>query len=363
MFYSRRIAKDKGHVGIMEHAGFKARLMQAERLTGEHVHGLPPGEEIPVYPIATLPGCPKDWVREAGSYVCPVNVGWGLWFDFTMNDELNTAIVPSVKGMNPITGMKIDGLSLEQYIDKCPKHNKPFAHGKFCEECGYEWTKQNYIASPNILWWDGFRQPDGTVRQFFFSDEDKRDIASLVIGKENTVPAFGFAFWKTKIRREKPKINYRNYGGGEVIKPLIYGDQYHYNKTWTTDNSGCNNIFIGACSADNDEMQSEVQTSGFIGGGTQSCAYPKNINPPFTKKVVPRGILRQCKAVSVGAGAIIHQNLVDDSLTLEEWQDNVGGVIRLYFCFEEQFTNIVKSGGIKELKSNKQGYMEGLPVG
>jgi len=54
-----------------------------------------------------------------------------------MNDPLNTAILPSVKGMNPITGQKINTIDLEQYKDKCPIHGCNLSHERYCEECGY----------------------------------------------------------------------------------------------------------------------------------------------------------------------------------------------------------------------------------
>ena len=76
---------NKSAVTVMEHAGFKARIMKARRLTGEGVHGLPSGSPIDVFPIASLPGCPEGWVKEAGTYVCPVSSDWGLWFDWTLN--------------------------------------------------------------------------------------------------------------------------------------------------------------------------------------------------------------------------------------------------------------------------------------
>ena len=39
---------------MMEHKGFKAQVMEAERLTGDYVHELPPGSALPVYPVDML---------------------------------------------------------------------------------------------------------------------------------------------------------------------------------------------------------------------------------------------------------------------------------------------------------------------
>ena len=133
----------------------------------------------------------------------------GLWFDWTFNSDKNTAIVPTVKGCNPITGLKTSGFHLERYEDKCPKHGCDFIGDRFCEECGYKWPCQNYVAYPNLLLWDGYRSEDGNVRQFFFTEELMRDVSSALIGRENTVPAFGFAFYTPKKLREELREEYR----------------------------------------------------------------------------------------------------------------------------------------------------------
>lgn len=330
----------KGIVYQMEHAGFKAKLMEATLLQDNgRKHGLPPGEPLPVIPLACLPKAPSSWVNSAGSYVCPVNTNCGLWFDWTGNESLNTAVLASVKGMNPVTGQKIDDLTLEQYADKCPLHDCELTHGRFCQECGYELPPQNYICAPNTLWWDGFRQPDGLVRQFFFTEDEKKDIASLVIGKENTVPAFGFAFWKPKNPRTPPKREYRS---------KVMG----YTKSANIPMKGAGGSWVSNSSPHLIHTQSISNTAETLYTSTTSS---------FT-----RGISTHVenKEVSVGAGAKIQQDLATDSLGLEGWQDKPSGLIRLYFCFEEQFREIVKGGliDLEEIKNN-DGFLKGLPVG
>lgn len=341
-FYINDIV-DSGYVNVMEHAGFKASLMKSKRLVSDNdkVFGLPSGIPIPVFPIFSLPGCPDNWVREAGSYVCPVDSEWGLWFNWTLNDSLNTAIVPSVKGMNPITGQKINGFGLEMYADKCPIHDVTFSHGRVCEKCGYEWPSQNYVSYPNVLWWDGFRQPDGTVRQFFFTDKDERDVASAIIGKDNTVPAFGFLFYKTKVNRIKQVNNYYSY------KKVFYHDNDYYGpikKHYYDDST----IY---CSSSNSVIEPQClcntrSISGVLRNSDTNCC-----------------INKKSDVVSVGAGAKIDQNLEFDNLGLDGWNDEYSAVIRLYFCFEKQFRNIVSKGGIKDIKFNKNGYLKNIPVG
>jgi hypothetical protein len=376
----------KGWVDVMEHAGFKARLMKAERIKDDGlVHVLPKGEPLPVFPIACLPGAPKDWVRAAGTYVCPVSVNIGLWFDWTENDPLNTAVVPSVKGMNPITGMEMNGLGLESYTNNCPRHNEPFAHGRFCQKCGYEWPAQNYICSAPH-WWDGFRNSnDGTVRQFFFSEDEARDIASLVMGREKTVPAFGFAFYKTKIRREMPRVEHIyhtsiigvNSGSNEYSPYKNYGGYKTYDATWGCGNIKtqslnsneniyndghhtycCNDAHSGelSCSISDADLIKSAPSSGIL-RSTKISRSTKEIRVPET------AFEQEVKSVSVGAGAQISQKLEDDVLGVSGWEEKPGGVVRLYFCFEKEFKNIVERGGIKELIAKKEGFLDKLPVG
>jgi hypothetical protein len=332
----------------MKHKGFQAQLMRAEKLRDIGTpYSLPPGSALPVYTIDALPGCPDDWVRGSGSYVCPVAPNIGLWFDWTMNDSHNTAVLPSVKGMNPVTGQKLEGLHLERYTNKCPIHDVDFeGDERFCPKCEYRWPPQSYVCAPNTLWWDGFRQPDGTVRQFFFSAEEARDIASLVIGKENTVPAFGFAFYEPKERRQPPPRPTRSvfqfdggYGGQIVNSTKIYGSSSYGMSVQNCSMPAIYNL----ASADVEEKTS---------GGLIASS--------------PRGDMEKrmrSKSVSVGAGAEIRQDLAEDTLKIEDWKTEPSAVIRLYFVFEEQFKEIVDKGGIRDLKGDDKGFMKDLPVG
>lgn len=414
-FYAFDVTKTSV-VGIMEHKGFKAALMRAPRLTGTGRHGLPPGFNCPIWPVDALPGAPEDWVRGPGSYVCPVESDWGLWFSWTMNDNHNTAILPSVKGMNPITGEKLEGFTLDQYVEKCPKHKEPFKSGLYCEKCGYKWPPQSYVSYPNKLWWDGFRQADGSVRQFFFTEDEERDIASKVIGKKNTVPAFGFAFYETIKKREVQRSPLRGFAGGQSVQisasslgsfggvmadscetvddykqfldsmdGKLYSKGGDMGPTWQAPQHDSGSTYNNMVTPENKNMnmvtpdnmtlcsESEEKTSGpllskptlhmktrskqlkgsvmrpqSLAGGRLTGTTP---NPPLVTK-----------AVSVGAGAEIDQELVADTLAVDGWQTKPSGVIRLYFVFEKQFREIVKAG-VKDLTGDKKGYLKDLPVG
>lgn len=369
-------------VSEMNVNGFKAGIKRADRLKDiGRAHGLPSGYNIPLYPIENLPGSPLDWVREMGSYVVPVDPEWGLWFDWTSNDGLNTSIVPSVKGMNPITGLAIDGIRLEQYKTNCPKHNKPFLNNRFCEDCGYSWPMQNYVSSPNTLWWDGFRQPDGKVRQFFFSADEERDVASHIIGKQNTVPAFGFAFYKTKVERKNQVQNHRynyhyNYGVNPLYEKKLIGDfnwqeqkQNWYDNTahpTFTDIKMSDNLEISCqnmCDNDSNYYAAGIAgndgTEGFTG---YSSSVLRSSVAPSSVKSAKREINTRNKSVSIGAGAEIAQELLPDTLELSDWNSDHSALMRLYFCFPEQFETI-KRKGIKQFTSKPNGFLNSVPVG
>ena len=414
--YATAIAK-KSYCYTMQGKKFKAQLMKAPRLKTEVVCGLPPGDAIPIYPVDALPGCPKDWAGGIGSYVCPVSPDWGLWFDWTMNDRLNTAVLPSVKGLNPITGRPTTkGASLEQYGDKCPVHNEPLKSGRFCEKCDFKWPPQNYVAYPNYMWLDGWRQPDGTVRQFFFTEETIRDVASAVMGERETVPAFGFAFFEPQKRREVhvpdyPRAEFSPYTKCAAIGVVKSGGYFG-----AAGYSGCSGysgragatkgvsrgteglgVRLGQTSTNfikqhitHTSHPAAWQPSGDqVFGGSDSinvkgddqvlCMFSADAQATYSNKVEPMQVVAQnmvpdmvedmqpAKAaldvkVSVGAGAKISQDLQPDPLGVKDWKDAPSDAVRLYFVFEKEFRRIVK-GGIRDLEGDQRGYLKGVPVG
>ena len=338
--------------------GDSLRIMFAPRLEGNGVHSLPSGRAAEVVHLDSLPGAPSEWTRGRHSYVVPVEVGIGIWFDWrnkvwgTINPNLTCLL--SIKGINPVTGQKIESLRLEEYVENCPVHNAPFAGPyRLCEKCGYEWPPQNHVCPDNPAWWDGFRQPDGKVRQFFFSDEDARDIASIVIGRENTVPAFGFAFYKPKNPRALLKAALRGdvtLGSFGLIGPIgLIGP------TGPTGPTGPVGISYSTT-----VCGSELEIGASLVFNDAGITSAENFVNASSDKVFPQN---KTKSVSVGAGAQITQQLTQCSLGVEGWQAEPSAVIRLYFCFEQQFREIVERGGVVDLKGNSEGYLAGMPTG
>lgn len=379
----------------MEYKGFKAQIMEAERLTGDFVHALPPGHPLPVYHSEAFKKYPESWMKGPGVFVVPVQPNKGLWFDWTMNDRINTAILPTVRGCNPITGMQTSGFHLERYEEKCPKHGVAFEGERYCPKCDYRWPPQNYVAAPNTLWWDTW-YANGIGRQFFFTEEEMRDIASKLIGKENTVPAFGFAFYRPKEMRPEPTVA-RSRG-------IVYEDNGLYERCFSSSDTAffdsktygssknlmdSHNIFYTNSVSQNLDMPvtmdgtggstkcSATPTSGLSVGMNASDAeiHLDNAASPardilrsaecnrsktkFTAQVAPKKVVKE---VSVGAGANIDQALAPDPYELDSWKDKPEASMTIYFVFHEKLEEL-KAGGMKDLEGTEEGMLEGLPVG
>ena len=369
---------------MMEYKGFKAQIMETIRLKGDNIHGLPPGSALPVYHADAFEKWPENWCRGQGVFLVPVRPDRGLWFSWTMNDAYNTAILPTVKGCNPITGMQTSGFHLERYETKCPKHGVEFQGDRYCPECKYKWQTQNYVSAPNTLWWDTWAQ-DGMGRQFFFTEEELRDVATHLMGKENTVPAFGFAFYRPKEPRTPPPLATYRGGMGEIY---TYKNPGHFKTNFTYPSFDDSNKSFTMCNSE-DKTSGGSLTIGSPGpvayfshaadmteGMDRCCEAPLAVYsagvPSFLEtksKKIPGGKLRldsyrtePVKEVSIGAGAKIDQTLIPDPFSLDSWKDTPDAVMTIYFVFQEKFEEL-KAGGMKDLSGVKEGMLEGIPVG
>ena len=364
----------KNSTTVMEHKGFKAKIMEAERLVGDQVHGLPPGLPLSCYPADVFKSYPENWMKGPGVFVVPVQPNKGLWFDWRDNDSNNTAVIPTVKGCNPITGMQTTGFHLEKYETKCPKHGCDFESHRFCPECGYKWPDRGYVSG-NPMWWDGFRSEDGSVRQFFFTEEMMRDVATHMIGKENTVPAFGFAFYSPKVPR--PSYSHFNH----VYHVTNYGSPMHTifpeQKKYISKSIGLSNDIkfrsegkssptllnaLYSCSAGGQSVDAPLASSDGLVSADFSADAPILREREITLEQVTEPCPAPKKEVAVGAGARISQELPEDSHPLDSWKDTPDSVMTIYFVFQEEF-NKMASNGFKDFKDCKDGMLKGLPVG
>jgi hypothetical protein len=390
----------------MKYKGFTAKVMEAERLIGEHTFGLPPGTPLPVYYVDEFLHPKDEWMTGPGSFVVPVRPEKGLWFDWRGNSEINTAVVPTIKGCNPITGLKTEGFFLESFADKCPKHKCDFMADRYCPKCDFKWPDRNY-QSMHPLWWDGFRA-DGYVRQFFFSEDELRDVASSLIGKKNTVPAYGFAFFTPKEMRPEVQetsrgvsnimfkntllpesfdllgkelgVNYEWGNSGGITKSFNYSTSYIASKglshtTLSSDSAfyHCNtNEAVNNSAEEKPPAQKTLYT-------VQSEDVALEKRRKAIKNIKKRGGLKKVSSfvedtlrcsdapkknveVSIGAGAKIKQDLNRDTYPLDSWKEKPDAVMTLYFVFQDEFEKI-KAQGMRDLTGKKEGMLSNTPVG
>jgi len=141
----------------------------------EKAVGLPPYAARSAFPVDEYPAAPDSWMHGSASessYFVPIVPEHGMWLDFNTNyvHTHHIAIVPSIQGINPITGLKSDPIRLEQYKNMCPKHQAEFRQDRYCNDCNFKWPAQNYLNTVSTphgkLWLDGFRAEDGVVRQW-----------------------------------------------------------------------------------------------------------------------------------------------------------------------------------------------------
>lgn len=358
---------------VMSVNGNYASIMRAEKQT-KNTGKLPTGIPIPVLPVDYLLDKPDFWIGGEGSYVCPIESDWAIWFNWQMNNS-NTAVLSSVKGMNPITGQRINGIGLEQYKNKCPIHNCDFLHGKFCPECNFKWPDQNYICSPSPMYLDGFRSEDGTVRQFYFTEDMTKSIPELVIGKDDTVPAFGFCFYKLQ-------NDNKMYEAGNRLKDIPQQTVHISSAVRSLSETKCmiadlldgfhseprsasrsfmrctSPNYFSSCEAKHsvttDGISNEVKTfyaSSVLSSSMLDESYILN------ERSIPTKL-----EVGVGAGVQIKQSICSDNREITEWKEKPAGIIRLYFVFREEFEKYVSSG-LRDLTGYKDGFLNGLPVG
>ena len=380
---------------IMEANGHYAAIMRADKKKEDNA-GLPSGVPIPCLPVDYLKERPSFWI--GGSYVCPVSPDWGLWFNWQMNRR-DMSILTSVKGMNPITGQRISGLGLEQYKEQCPVHKIPLKHGKFCSECNFKWPDQNYITDPTPFYLDGFRSEDGVVRQFYFTEDMAKSVPELVIGRDDTVPAFGFCFYQLKNNPRKFESSSRlrdKIPDDWIDRPVISGSYLKTTSWMGTARTGRKadgevfttspspwlsrtgswdmlsdsvRVYRGSSGGSSDDLERSSDSPAVYACCAASMTPSFDMNSVRTMGMsvgeslsLSEGPQEVRGEVGVGAGVKIAQKMNRDEHSLDEWQDKPAGVIRVYFVFQEEFERYVEAG-LNDLNGLKEGYLNGVPVG
>ena len=377
---------------LMRNNGCSVGFNMPAALEGEETFGLPPYAKRMPYLVDEYPACPKGWLRSEGkvkSYFVPVIEGNGMWLDFNENDNKShhIAIVISIQGINPITGLPCKDAQLEQYIEECPKHKIKFGPDRYCKKCDYKWPKQNYICTtgtPNgYLWLDGFRAANGIVRQYILTAEKMRGVASNIIGKDR-VYAIGISFFLSK---EKKPIQPNNIlRGGDILfcSPVHTPIEWNYYTTCTSDGtegyydpsnntSGTFEFTKGwddtlsikgegeiiSCSS---ASMSNIPKKSFDKRGAMKVA--KDMVQPIrhsgTTKKINKHI--QTKKIEVGAGAEISQLVYDDPEKLDYWHDDPESIICINYCTEADTKKIVEGGKIN-ISGHPEGFLKDIPVG
>jgi hypothetical protein len=389
----------------------------------EEFHSLPPHAPVDVYPVDEYESCPANWTHGsdvASSYFVGVKEKHGMWLDFNecFYHTHDVAIVISIQGINPITGQKMvaeKALKLEQYHKKCPIHNVDYKQDRYCEKCGFKWPGQNYLATTGtpemMLWLDGFRTPEGTVRQYIFTEDEIRGVASQLIGKER-VFAIGIAYYLSKnkkpytLQRPEERVFTDSYAGRKFFSPMhtsgnwskaarigasgcdskssgsdikmealdlsdeismLFDDSPSYTESLGVDDS---DMMIGA--SDNDDLSTNGLLKGIItpdagddGDRATVCtvngsAMPSSSTPTSSSALRQRKSITPVKQLEIGAGALIQQRVYDDPKVLTYWEEKPAGMIYINYCDEETKKRILDAG---RRADEKDGFMQDIKVG
>jgi len=324
---------------------------------GGGTHRLPPGHPINTYKVDEFPGCPTDWMNgssKASSYFFPIEVGKHMWLDFNMNinHTHHIAIVLSIQGINPITGLPSKILRLEQYHDKCPKHDIDFKQDRFCEKCDDKWPAQNYMTTTScprgLFWIDGFRSGKN-VRGFLITEEVTKGIAAQMIG-EDRVWAIGIAFYLSK--KEKPASS------SPLRAMSSMGISGMGMSSMSADMSFADSVSPDYQVGKQQWLSQDGAPRNSISGETKTCGMDS----------VPKMRSRQAMNVEVAkveiaAGAEIAQELsYPDPEALDFYQDEPAGIIYGNYCLMDNFEKIMGIG-VKDLTAGGKGFMKDLNIG
>lgn len=352
-------------------------------LEGGGVHGLPPHAPVRASRVDCYPGCPADWPRSSGntsSWFVPIVEGRGMWLDFNpcWGHPHHVAVVVSIQGVNPLTGRKADKLELEAYKDD--GEVEKWLRGR-----------QNYLATTStprgLLWIDGFRAKDGTVRQYIFTREERRGVAAQLIGVDR-VFAIGAAFFLSK-EPKPPEVSRGDLMGSGLGWGAVPGATDTVWKTSLGDSAS--GVFLNStasgggvehayhmtasyCAEDASKGMRLISTKGAIGAkgakgdvGSRKFSAGPTYAAAASAMVPNTEVLRSLKMLSmadaatleIGAGAEIDQTLYKDTVGLEFWQPKCAGVVAISYAPADIIKMIFEAGEVAE----PEGFLEKLEVG
>ena len=384
---------------------------------------LPPYSPVKPY-LCDHYNCPEHWMPSTGrlaSYFLPVKPDSAMWLDFTSNANKthDVAVVISVQGINPITGMPQGDPVMIQYKDECPKCKTAFKANRMCETCGYKWPKQNYLCttSGQKLWIDGFRAADGMIRQYIFTEETAKGVAANIIG-EQRVYAIGLAFFTSKQPKPKPILQQQVFRCSTPVFGNQTNDSYMYKKmdnfhgvidnylnpTSATDavygrpapavygagfapafySDSCTNLTLGGYEKDVRATAKVISRKGAVhqdSGGqgiqassgqfTVSANASVNYIAPEDRRNLCCGptmdsieIDQQAETTSlkleIGAGNEINQDFGEDPNNLDYWNAEPEALICINYCTNSELKKILENP--KKIKVKEHGFMQAIPV-
>jgi len=278
----------------MEISGLRIGVHLTTALVSRHGAGgreiaqsLPPYGLTQVHDLVEYPDAPESWVRANAPnertyfFGVPRSPERGIWFDFQsfQYDQHDVAVRVSMQGIDALSGMRADDTRLHWYKNNCPRHNTPFVSGRFCQQCNYAWPGVNFLSTSGA----------------------RKDGATL---------------WLDGFRNTE----------GDVRQAIFVDDP----------NRGVAAQLIGE---------------------DRSPAFAFVLRRSITQKPVEQAPLRRSLpsfggdsgdrlyrgAPEVAAGALVHQRIGEDPNDPNYWQDEVAGVIRLYFAWQDVVDSILAS--------------------
>lgn len=336
-------------------------LKQQFQGRAEKSQGLPPYAPRVAFNVDEYENTPDSWMggsANATSYFTPVLNEHGLWLDFTgnSNHDYHVAVVVSIQGVNAVTGLPVNDYAMEQYKNKCPKHDVEFQSNRYCPKCKFEWPNQNYIATTTgrQLWIDGFRAKDGEVRQFVFTEEEMLGIAQQILGDKKSY-AIGVSFFLSKEQKPKPQYTRSTspFGG--------FGDVYLSSSG--TKSAGDFFLEDSAFELESYGMSSDGAVESGVKGMVTTASVSQALSASTTKSVLrsaPRRATAKKTTLDIRAGAKIDQDLGVDPNDLDFWQDTPAGILYINYTPAHVAKEIIDGGKVEKLE---EGFMSSLAVG
>ncbi len=401
-FEHQYIMKSNGiYASLNMPEAYKSQLGEDETETS--IGRLPPYNRRQAFLVDEYPSCPSNWMRSTNvlsSYFVPVQNGHAMWLDFNHNDT-NThhvAVVISIQGINPLTGLTVETPRLEQYVNNCPKCDTELKHDRLCPKCDMKYPKQNYLCTNATLngffWIDGFRMANGIISQYIFSEETMRGVASNLIGKDK-VYAIGLTFFLSK--EAKPLVN------------QVHGEYFNYLVTSAWNNNAFLDIKYKNA-IDNPNVGFGTSAGGYttdtLSTVNTRCEYYSGDRIDIVDNVIDMDDYRQLKSLEantisksqcktdiddyrqlksldvntvskpqyktqeisiskkmeIGAGAQINQQIYDDPEKLDYWREDIEAMICINYCSEQDADNIVKNGKVS-IDGNSKGFLKNIKTG